>query len=169
MSANVMSRAFRHLFAGSGGKLYPEPSLQRIAAAIAEGETMHLGQVVFAVEPALPLHAVVRGRTARDRAAHVFSHLRVWDTEANNGVLIYLLVADHRIEILADRGLAARVGDAQWRDVCALMESRLTTGDAEGAAIAGVQAVSALLAAHFPRGEGDATRNELSDRPHVFD
>jgi uncharacterized membrane protein len=169
MPANAISRAFRHLFAGSGGKLYPEPSLQRIAAAIADGETMHRGQVVFAVEPALPLHAVIRGRTARDRAGHVFSHLRVWDTEANNGVLIYLLVADHRIEILADRGLAARVGDAQWRDVCTLMESRLKTGDAEGAAIAGVQAVSALLATHFPRGEGDETRNELSDRPHVFD
>ena len=169
MAADVISRAFRHLFAGSGGKLYPEPSLQRIAAAIADGEATHRGQVVFAVEPALPLHAVVRGRTARDRAGHVFSHLRVWDTEANNGVLIYLLVADHRIEILADRGLAARVDDAQWRDVCALMESRLKTGDAEGAAIAGVQAVSALLAAHFPRGEGDETRNELSDRPHVFD
>jgi uncharacterized membrane protein len=169
MAANAVSRALRHLFAGSGSKLYPEPSLQRIAAAIAEGETTHRGQVVFAVEPALPLHAVMRGRTARERAGHVFSHLRVWDTEANNGVLIYLLVADHRIEILADRGLATRVGDAQWRDVCALIESRLKTGDAEGAAIAGVQAVSALLAAHFPRGAGDATRNELSDRPHVFD
>jgi len=169
MAANVLSRAFRHLFAGSGGKLYPEPSLQRIAAAIAEGESTHRGQLVFAVEPALPLHAVIGGRTARDRAGHVFSHLRVWDTEANNGVLIYLLVADHRIEILADRGLAARVDETQWREVCELMESRLKTGDAEAAAIAGVEAVSALLAAHFPRGEGDETRNELSDRPHVFD
>ena len=169
MAANVVSRAFRHLFAGSGGKLYPEPSLQRIAAAIAEGETTHRGQVVFAVEPALPLLAVIGGRTPRDRAGHVFSHLRVWDTEANNGVLIYLLVADHRIEILADRGLAARVGDAQWREVCALMEARLKSGDAEAAAIAGVQAVSSLLAAHFPRGAGDESRNELSDRPYLFD
>jgi uncharacterized membrane protein len=169
MAANVLSRAVRHLFAGSGGKLYPEASLQRIAAAIAEGETTHRGQVVFAVEPGLPLHAVLRGRTARERAGHVFSHLRVWDTEANNGVLIYLLVADHRIEILADRGLAARVGDAQWREVCTLMETRLKSGDAEAAAIAGVQAVSALLAAHFPRGAGDESRNELSDRPYLFD
>lgn len=169
MAANAVSRTFRHLFADSGGKLYPEPSLQRIAAAIAEGETTHRGQVVFAVEPALPLHAVIRGRTARDRAGHVFSHLRVWDTEANNGVLIYLLVADHRIEILADRGLAARVSDAQWREVCERMESRLKAGDADAAAIAGVQAVSALLATHFPRGAGDESRNELSDRPHLFD
>jgi uncharacterized membrane protein len=164
-----LKRALRHLFAGSAARLYPEDSLQRIAAAIAEGEATHRGQVVFAVEPALPFLAALGGHAARDRAGHVFSQLRVWDTDANNGVLIYLLIADHRIEILADRGLAGRIRDEQWRAVCQQMEERLKAGDAEAAAITGVRAVSALLAGHFPRGTGDARRNELADRPHMFD
>ncbi len=167
--AGGLSRALRHLFAGSAGRLYTEASLQRIAAAISDGEATHRGQVVFAVEPALPFLAALGGHAARDRAGHVFSQLRVWDTEANSGVLIYLLVADHRIEILADRGLSGRIRDEQWRAVCQQMEERLKAGDAEAAAMTGVQAVSALLAGHFPRALDDATRNELADRPHVFD
>jgi uncharacterized membrane protein len=167
--ATDLSRAWRHLFAGSAAQLYPEDSLQRIAAAIAAGEATHRGQVVFAVEPALPFRAALSGHGARDRARHVFSHLRVWDTEGNCGVLIYLLVADHRIEIVVDRGFAGRVRDEQWRAVCQQMEDRLKAGDAEAAAITGVQAVSALLAAHFPRGLGAEARNELPDRPHIFD
>ena len=164
-----IARAWRHLFSGSAASLYPEDSLQRIASAIAEGEATHRGQVVFAVEPALPFVAALTGRSARARAHHVFSQLRVWDTEANNGVLIYLLVADHRIEILADRGLTGRIDDAQWRQVCHAMESRLGSGEPEAAAIAAVNVVSALLAACFPRGPGDAASNELPNRPHVFD
>ena len=164
-----LSRALRHLFAGSAGALYPEASLRRIAAAIAEGEATHRGQVVFAVEPALPFGAALAGRSARVRAHEVFAQLRVWDTEANNGVLVYLLVADHRIEILADRGLAGRVDDAQWRHVCHAMESRLKAGEPEAAAIDAVHAVSALLAASFPRTPGEPAAHELPNRPHVFD
>jgi uncharacterized membrane protein len=164
-----LARALRHLFAGSAGSLYPDASLERIASAIAEGETTHRGQVVFAVEPALPFVSALTGRSARARAHHVFAQLRVWDTEANTGVLIYLLVADHRIEILADRGLAGRIDDAQWQQVCHAMESRLASGEPEAAAIDGVHAVSTLLAACFPRAPGDAASNELPNRPHVLD
>lgn len=166
---NAASRGLRHLFAPSARRLYPESSLQRIAAAIASGEALHRGQVCFAVESALPLRAVLSGHDARMRAGEVFSRLRVWDTAANNGVLLYLLLADRRIEIVADRGVEGLVGAAAWRELCALMESRLKTGDAEAAAIDGVAAVSRLLAAHFPRtGAGDA-RNELPDLPQILD
>ncbi|MDB6162945.1 MAG: hypothetical protein JWL98_377 [Xanthomonadaceae bacterium] len=166
--AGAVQRALRHLFAGSAHALYPEAALQQLAATIAEGEATHQGQVVFAVESALPVRAVLAGQTPRQRAVEVFSRLRVWDTECNNGVLIYLLIADRRIEIVADRAIAARVGDDQWRGVCQQMEDHLKGANAQAAAIAGAAAVSALLAEHFPRGNGDSARNELSDRPHIL-
>jgi uncharacterized membrane protein len=167
--ANAFARALQHLFAGSARRLYPVDSLQRIAAAIAEGEATHQGQVCFAVEASLPIGAVLSGHDARRRAGDVFSRLRVWDTEANNGVLVYLLLADHRIEIVADRGVASRVDDTQWRAVCARMEAGLREGNAESAALAGVAAISALLAQHFPREAGDVRRNELPDLPQILD
>jgi uncharacterized membrane protein len=99
----------------------------------------------------------------RERAIEVFSELRVWDTELNNGVLIYLLLADHDVEIVADRGIAARVGQEEWESICRDMEQALRRGDLEAAAVGAVQAVSSLLARHFPARPGD--RNELPDRP----
>jgi len=167
--ADVLARALRHLFARSARRLYSVDRLHRIAAAIADGEATHQGQVCFAVESSLPIGAVLAGHDARARAGDVFARLRVWDTEANNGVLLYLLLADHRIEIVADRGVASRVGEAQWREVCARMEARLREGDPEGAAVDGVAAVSALLARHFPRAQGDTRRNELPDLPQILD
>lgn len=163
----MLARLIRHLFAPPASRTFPEAALQRIAAATAEHEARHRGEVCFAVEAALPWREVLAGTDARARAEAAFARLRVWDTAANNGVLVYLLLADRRIEIVADRGLAARVSDAQWRGVCELMEARLRAGDAEGAAIAGIAAVSDLLARHFPRAPGDADENELPDRPHL--
>lgn len=163
------ARVLQHLFAGSARTLFPADRLQRIAAAIAEGEASHQGQVCFAVESSLPIGGVLSGHDPRQRAHEVFARMRVWDTEDNNGVLLYLLLADHRIEIVADRGLAAKVDDAQWRQVCTQMETRLREGDPEGAALDGVAAVSALLARHFPRGDGDRRRNELPDLPQILD
>ncbi|WP_242113010.1 TPM domain-containing protein [Luteimonas aquatica] len=163
-----MKRLLRHLFPPSSRRLFPEASLSRIAEAVAAGERRHRGEVCFAVEAALPARAVLRGMQARERAHEAFSRLRVWDTAANNGVLIHLLLADHRIEIVADRGLEGLVSDEQWRGVCLLMEERLKAGEAEDAAIAGVAAVSDLLAAHFPRAADEADENELPDRPHLL-
>jgi uncharacterized membrane protein len=163
----MVARLLRHLFAPGAARSFPEASLQRIAAAVAAGEARHRGEVCFAVEAALPWRAVLGGADAAGRAREGFARLRVWDTAANNGVLLYLLLADRRIEIVADRGLAGLVSDAQWRGVCALMEERLRTGDAEGAAVAGIAAASDLLALHFPRAAGDADENELPDLPHL--
>jgi uncharacterized membrane protein len=164
-----MKRLLRHLFPPSSRRLFPEDGLHRIADAVKTGEGRHRGEVCFAVEAGLPAMAVLRGMQARDRAHQVFGQLRVWDTEANNGVLLYLLLADHRIEIVADRGLKGLVSDEQWRGVCQLMEERLKAGDAQDAVIAGVTAASDLLAAHFPRAPGEADENELPDRPYLLD
>jgi uncharacterized membrane protein len=162
------ARLLRHLFAPSARRLFPAESLQRIAAAIAAGELRHRGEICFAVEPALHPRRVLAGMQARDRALEAFAQLRVWDTRANNGVLIHLLLADHRIELIADRGLDTLVSAEQWRGVCQAMEERMRAGEAEAAVIAGVATISELLAAHFPRRPGDEDDNELPDLPHLL-
>ncbi len=162
-------RLLRHLFARSSRRLFPEDSLHRITEAIAAGERLHRGEVMFAVETNLPPGAVLAGVQARERAHEVFVRLRTWDTEANNGVLIYLLLADHRIEIVADRGLDGRVSDAQWREVCALIETGMREGQAEQAVLEGIAAASALLARHFPQQAGQVDEDELPNRPRLLD
>lgn len=162
-------RLFRHVFARSARHLFPEGSLQRIADAIAAGELRHRGEIMFAVESELPPGMILRGVQARQRAEAAFARLRTWDTEANNGVLIYLLLADHRLEIVADRGLNGRVSAEQWRGVCLLMEERLRAGEPEQAVIRGIAAVSDLLAGHFPQIDRNADRDELPNRPLILD
>ncbi|MGH8084780.1 MAG: TPM domain-containing protein [Lysobacter sp.] len=161
-------RVLKHLFAPSARRLFPEARLQRITDAIAAGELRHGGEICFAVEAALPASAVLAGRQARERAGEIFSQLRVWDTEANNGVLLYLLLADHRIEIIADRGFRDRVSAEQWRGVCKLIEERLHADDPEAAVVGGIEALSTLVAKHFPRRRDEVDDNELPDAPHVF-
>lgn len=164
----TMLRAFRHLLAeGSAHRRFPPHLLDAIQHAVARGERTHVGQVMFAVEGALPLRDLARARSARERAREVFAHLRVWDTAHNCGVLVYVLLADHAIEILADRGIAARVDAAQWQSICAQMQQRFAAGEFERGAIEGVSAVAEILARHFPA-DGTARDNELSDRPVVL-
>jgi uncharacterized membrane protein len=163
-----MKRLLRHLFAPPAAARFPADSLQRIADAIAAGERRHRGEVCFAVEAALPWWDVLRGVEARAQAEAAFARLRVWDTAGNNGVLLYLLLADHRIEIVADRGLVGLVSEAQWRGVCQLMEERLRAGEPEAAVVRGVEAASALLAAHFPQDATRADEDELPNAPHVL-
>ena len=167
MDLNIR-RLLRHLFAPSAKRLFPAHTLERIAAAIATGELRHRGEVCFTVDAALHPRAVIAGQQARDRALEAFAQLRVWDTQANNGVLIYLLLAERRIEIVADRGLDGLVSAGQWRAVCQLIEAGMRSGAAEAAVIAGVQATSDLLAAHFPRAAGDQDHNELPDLPRIL-
>ncbi|TXH66620.1 MAG: hypothetical protein E6Q88_11605 [Lysobacteraceae bacterium] len=162
-------RLLKHLFAPSARRVFDETRLRRIAEAIAADEARHRGEICFAVEPALDLRALWRAASSRARAEEVFARLRVWDTQENNGVLIYLLLADHRIEILADRGLATMVNEEQWRGVCRMMEERLRAGDAEAAVLHGVAATGAFLAEYFPRHAGSSDRNELADRPYVLE
>jgi uncharacterized membrane protein len=165
-------RLLRHLFAPSPKRWFADDRLRTIAERIAADEARHRGEICFAVESALPALAVWRGVDSRSRALQVFADLRVWDTRDNNGVLIYLLLADRRIEIVADRGLDGLVSAEQWRGICGLIEERLRAGDPEAAIVAGVAAAGDLLAEHFPRdAAADAhgmDRNELPDAPVVL-
>jgi uncharacterized membrane protein len=161
-------RILRHLFAEGGARRrFPPRVLDAIQKAIADGEKRHAGQVMFAVEGALPTGELLRGRDARDRAHEVFAHLRVWDTQHNSGVLIYVLLADRAIEILADRGIAANVDEAEWESICAQMRQRFVAGEFERGAVEGTTAVCEILQRHF-RADGSARANELPDRPVVL-
>jgi len=158
-------RILRHLFDfGLARRHFPSPTLDAIQHAIAASEAQHLGEIVFAVEGSLGVGDVLRGREARDRAREVFAHLRVWNTEHNTGVLVYVLLADRAIEIVADRGIAAQVDESEWRAVCELMRARFAQGDDEGGALAGVEAINAILVRHFPA-HGRRNPDELPDRP----
>lgn len=163
-----LRRTLRHLFttAWSVRKAFPASALARIEAAIRESETGHSGQIRFAVQHSLDAREVLRGIPARQRAIEVFGELGVWDTEQNNGVLLYFLLADREFEIVADRGIDARVGADAWESICREMEGRIRDGDFVGATIHGVQAAGALLRAHFPSDRGPS--NELPDRPAVM-
>jgi uncharacterized membrane protein len=147
-------------------RIFPPATLARIEQAIKAGEATHSGQVRFVVEGALDGAPLFRNQPARERALDVFSQLRIWDTVHNNGVLIYLLLADHDFEIVADRGIDARVGHAGWENICQRMESDFCSGNFERGVIKGVEAVSRELAAHFPR--SGAGPNELPDAPVVM-
>jgi uncharacterized membrane protein len=150
--------------------LFPGKALDAIEQAIARAELTHAGEIRFAIETALtPLH-ILNGVTPRARALDVFAHLRVWDTEHNNGVLIYVQVADRDVEIVADRGFEARVSPAEWEAVCRLMEEHYRAGRFQAGSVAGVDAIANLLARHFPQGQGRSagSRNQLPDRPTLL-
>ena len=143
---------------------FPPAILDAIQHAIAASEHRHLGEICFAVESGLPLADVIRGTKPRDRAHAAFARLDVWDTEQNTGVLVYLLLADHAIEIVADRGIAAKVRESEWQAICALMQRDFAAGDYEKGALAGVAAIGEILAKHFPA-DGSRNADELPDRP----
>lgn len=145
---------------------FPPASLSAIEGAIAGGEATHGGQVCFAIEGALSTGALLRGVSARERAIEVFSRLRVWDTEQNNGVLIYLLLADRDVEIVADRGLASRVPQADWENICRRMEVAFGQGQYQAGLLIGIEEVSRRLAAHFPAVAGG--EDELPNRPAIL-
>jgi uncharacterized membrane protein len=142
---------------------FPAHALSAIESAITTVEARHAGEIRFVIETALDVSALLADRTPRERAVEVFSQYRVWDTANNNGVLIYLLMAEHDVEISADRGIAAKVSDAEWQAVCQEMETHFRAGRFREGAIAGVEGVAALLARHFPHEGGD--RNEQPNRP----
>lgn len=161
-----ISRFFRHIFSSrmTLQRAFPEPVLQAIEQAIRQSETLHDGEIRFAGEAALPTASLFAGQPASARALEVFSQLRVWDTAQNNGVLIYLLLADHHVEIVADRGIHDRVGKEEWATICHQMEAAFRQGQFEAGVTEGIHAVGRHLQAHFPttRQGGD---NELSNQP----
>jgi uncharacterized membrane protein len=147
-------------------RIFPRQVLANIERAIKASEATHSGQIRFVVEGALDGTPLFRNQTARARALDIFSRLRIWDTAHNNGVLIYLLLADRDFEIIADRGIDSKVGAAGWEKICAEMEAEFRAGNFERGVIKGIEAVSRQLAVHFPA-QG-ASRNELPDAPVVL-
>jgi uncharacterized membrane protein len=164
-----IKRIARHLLANRSRvrKAFPPPALAAIERAIKQSEATHSGQIRFVVEGALDGAPLLRNQSARARALDVFSHLRIWDTAHNNGVLIYLLLADRDVEILADRGIDAKIDKAEWQKICAMMEAEFRKGSFTAGVLKGIAAVSRHLAQHFPR-HGRGAGNELPDAPVVM-
>ena len=148
-------------------RVLPAEALARLQQRVADSEARHTGEIRVCVEPGLPLSYLWRDAPARERAITMFAKLRVWDTEHNNGVLIYLLLADRRIEIVADRALTRRVEAGHWQQLVEAMGEAFRAGHFEQGLADAIAAVDALLVAHFPRDAGTATPrlNELPDEP----
>ena len=159
-------RIIRHLSVSHAElrRTFPPSALENIEHIIAETEKQHAGQIRFAVEAALDIKPLFAGQTARERSIEVFSNLRVWDTEHNNGVLIYLLLADRKVEIVADRGIHVKLGPAVWEAVCREMEEAFRLDKFEEGVSAGIRSVGGHLAQHYPQ-IGTNKINELPDRP----
>jgi uncharacterized membrane protein len=148
-------------------RAFDEAALQRLAQRVKASEKRHSGEIRVCVEAGLPLSYLWRDAPARERALAMFGKLRVWDTQHNNGVLIYLLLAEHAIEIVADRGLNERVGELQWRAVVEQLREALRAGRFEQGLNDAIDAVDALLAQHFPLAPGALNPDELPNRPWV--
>jgi len=162
------ARIIKHLLAPHWvvRRAFPKGALEHIEAAIKSSENAHYGELRFAVEAGLDLIPLIRRVAPRDRASEVFSQLRVWDTEYNSGVLIYVQLVDHRIEIVADRGISAKVPPEEWSAICRRMEAAFHERRFERGALQGIEDVTALLKRHFPQSRSGA--NELPDRPVVL-
>ena len=158
----MLTNLFGHWF--QLRRRFPVVLLDEMTAAIAAGERAHLGEVRFAIEARLTPLAVLEGLDAPTRARQLFAQLRVWDTEHNSGVLFYVLMAEHRIEIVADRGIAARVTVAEWDAVCTRMRECYACEQWREGSLAGIAAAHALLTLHFPS-DGRDNPDELPDRP----
>jgi uncharacterized membrane protein len=145
-------------------RAFPQAALAKIERAVKASEQQHGGEIRFALEG--PLHLAHLRLSPRERARQVFGQLGVWDTEERSGVLIYVQLVDRRIEIVADRGIASRVKQAEWDAVCRAMERSFKAGQFQAGALEAIQSVTAILARHFPPGPGNP--NELSDKPAVL-
>lgn len=164
---NKISRFFRHLFTtrAVAQKAFPAQALQAIQTVIAAGEKQHRAEVRLIIEPALPLTDLLQGTHSRARARELFTLYRVWDTEDNCGVLMYINLADHKVEIIADRASGRALKPNDWKEVCRIMTEGFSRGEYGPSALAALEMLNRLLQQHFP-GHGDNV-NELSDRPLI--
>jgi uncharacterized membrane protein len=142
---------------------FPPETLDAIQREVAARERRHRGEVCFVVEAELETGQLWRGLSSRDRAREVFASQGVWNTEENNGVLLYVLLADRKVEVVADRGVDRKVAPEEWKAICGAMDEHFRAGRYREGALAGVSAVSAILERHFPAQTEE--RNELGDRP----
>ena len=161
----MLARVLRHLFTPQWlvRRQYPPAVMAEIEGRIAALEVRHPGELRFVVEHALEPGDLIAGLTARERALEVFGLLRVWDTEHNNGVLVYVLHAEHAVEIVADRGIARCVEQAEWDATCRQVETHFRAGRFREGALAAIDGAARLLEQHFPPRK--AGRNELPDQP----
>ena len=166
---NKLKRICRHrwLDESDTNRAVPVDMVERLMRRVAASEQRHSGEIRICVEAGLPLSYLRRNAPARERAITLFGKLRVWDTEWNNGVLIYLLLADHAIEIVTDRGLNQRVSDAQWKEIVNTLGASIRAGRYEDGLTQALEEVSAVLVKHFPLMPSDANPNELPNRPTV--
>lgn len=147
-------------------RAFPHSSLVAIEHAIQAAEATHAGEIRFVVEGSLDGLPLLRGQTPRERALELFSQLRIWDTAHNNGILMYVLLADRAVEIVADRGIHGKVGPHAWDTVCRQMEAAFKQSQFESGVIEGVQAVARHVAQHYELNARSA--NELADRPLIL-
>lgn len=161
-------RFFKHLFSAPWQvkRYFSAQSLRVIEQAIANSESRHAGEIRFVVEAGLHPLQILNGLSPKKRALALFGHFNIWDTEHNNGVLIYLLLADRDVEIVADRGIHAHVGADGWEQICHDMEVLFRKGEFEAGVLQGIAEIGAALIEHFPN--TGASRNELSNRPVVM-
>jgi uncharacterized membrane protein len=166
-ATNRFARVWRHLWLDQADarRAMPHQVVERLKARVSASEQRHTGQVRICIEAAWPLPDLWRGATARQRAVAMFAKLRVWDTEHNNGVLIYLLLAERSIEIVADRGLSRKVAPHEWHAIVEHMGAALREGRFEDGVTQALEEVSALLVQHFPAQPGERHPNELPDAP----
>lgn len=160
-----LSRVLRHWRStkADARRAFPDATLEAVAQAITAGERTHRGEVRFIVEKALPADEIWDGVSNRQRALALFADYGVWDTEDNCGVLIYVNLADHKVDIVADRGIDRKIDTSTWQAVCRTMTEGFKRGEFHQAALAAVEQVNSLLREHFPA-NGDRP-NELPDRP----
>jgi uncharacterized membrane protein len=164
---NRLQRILKHRWHDEADtrRAIPPALLERLTAQVADSERRHTGEIRIYVEAGLPMSYLWRDATPRERAIAMFGKLGVWDTEQNNGVLVYLLLAERAIEIVADRGLSRHVSDAEWQRIVQGMGAAFGAGRYEEGLVAAIAAVDAVLVRHFPAGAGSANPNELPDAP----
>ncbi len=164
----MLKRLFKHLSYPAWWlhRVIPQSSLDRIEKAITDSEAHHGAEIQVALETGLGIGHLAKGKTARQRAEEVFSLLRVWDTELNNGVLIYVLLADREFEIVADRGLARSIEQEEWERLCRTMEKHFRAGQHELALLHGIETIGKRLEVLYPRLVSDI--NELPNRPVIL-
>lgn len=161
----TLSRLIKHLCTTTADvrRAFPPATLKAIEDAINEGETRHRAEVRVVVEPALNTQAVLSGMSARERARELFAHYGVWDTEENCGVLVYVNLADHQVEIVADRGVGRVIGAKDWHAICRTMTQGFARGAYHDSVITALVELNALLQQHYP--DDGSRRNQLSDKP----
>lgn len=166
--ASRFRRMIRHLLHDRRNlrRAFPPAVLDRIEQCVVDGERRHGAELRIAIEAALPPGRAWSGFPPRERALEVFSALRVWDTEGDNGVLLYVLLADHAVEIVADRAAAGAIDAGVWRGICDSITDAFRQGRFEEGLLAGVGVLNASLVEAFPAREGD--RDELPNRPAIL-